>query len=322
MLCARCGSANREGAVFCIACGAAVNRPATGPPDGARDSAASQPPVEAPQQSRPAAATPPANFQPQPQPQPVAAFPPQPQTTPVLPPQAHAPLPGEPAAEVGLTSGQPARPAATRSRGLIIALIIGAILVVVAVAGVALSRQGGADQGTAIVTSGDAGSSSGSTSGSGSETTSEPAPSDYSYSAATGDASAIRISARAAGLSQAEGVADTLSKYYGGINARNWSQVWDQYTPTYQGKHGSVSRLANDARTSHDFDTAIRSIARLNSHMLKAYVTFTSTQVGSLGPVKGETRTNWRLDYDFRRVDGLWLINGTEPHSGSGHSPG
>ena len=150
----------------------------------------------------------------------------------------------------------------------------------------------------------------------------EPEPSNYTYSAPTGDASDVVIAARVAGLSQAEGVAATLSRYYGGINARNWSQVWAQYTPAYQREHGSVDRLANDARTSRDFDAAIHSITRLDSHMMRAYVTFTSTQAGSLGPVKGETRTDWRLDYDFRRVDGEWLINGTKAHSGSGHSPG
>ena len=152
--------------------------------------------------------------------------------------------------------------------------------------------------------------------------TSEPGPSAYPYSASTGDASDVVIAAQVAGLDQAEGVADTLSRYYGGINARNWSQVWDQYTPAYQREHGSVSGLADAARTSHDFDAGIHTIRQLNSHMLRVYVTFTSTQAGSLGPVKGETRTDWRLDYDFRRVDGLWLINGTKPHSGSGHSPG
>ena len=60
-------SANREGAVFCMTCGAAVNKPATGPPGGAHDAAASQPAVEPPRQPRPEAVTPP-------QPPPTAGF--------------------------------------------------------------------------------------------------------------------------------------------------------------------------------------------------------------------------------------------------------
>ena len=95
------------------------------------------------------------------------------------------------------------------------------------------------------------------------------------------------IAAGVAGLDQAEGVADTLSRYYGGINARNWSQVWDRYTPAYQREHGSVGRLANDARTGHDFDAGIHTITQLNSHMLRVYVTFTSTQAGSLRAGQG-----------------------------------
>jgi hypothetical protein len=147
-------------------------------------------------------------------------------------------------------------------------------------------------------------------------------PTALSYTADTGDAAPVKITAGVGDNLPAEGGADTLSKYYGGINARRWDQVWDQYTPRYQNKHGSVDYLARAARTSRDFHVVIRSLTRINSHKLRVYVTFTSTQAGSLGPVEGETRTDWRLDYEFSKVDGVWLINGNESHSGSGHSPG
>jgi hypothetical protein len=74
---------------------------------------------------------------------------------------------GEPVAEVGLASRPPAtRRAASRKRGAIIVIAIGAILAVVGIAGLAIVNQHSSGQGASVVTAGETGSSSGSTSGS------------------------------------------------------------------------------------------------------------------------------------------------------------
>jgi hypothetical protein len=94
-----------------------------------------------------------------------------------------------------------------------------------------------------------------------------------------------------------------------------------QYSPDFQNRVGSIGPLARGDATSRDSNVAIRSITRINSHTLKVFVTFTSTQNAKYGP-NGDTRDDWTLDYVFKRIGASWLIAGDGPHDGSGHTPG
>ena len=94
-----------------------------------------------------------------------------------------------------------------------------------------------------------------------------------------------------------------------------------QYSPDFQRRVKTIRPLARGDATSHDSDVAIRTITRINSHTLKVFVTFTSTQNAKFGP-NGDTRDDWTLDYTFKRVGEAWLIAGDGPHDGSSHTPG
>jgi hypothetical protein len=56
---------------------------------------------------------------------------------------------------------------------------------------------------------------------------------------------------------------------------------------------------------------------------LRLWVTFTSRQDPGQGPAARpqETCTLWSLDYRMDRKNGLWLIDATRPHEGTGNAP-
>jgi hypothetical protein len=122
-----------------------------------------------------------------------------------------------------------------------------------------------------------------------------------------------------AGLPAASGVAATLGTYFWAINTRHWQTVWQQYTVAYQQRVGSVEPLAKGDATSHDFNIVIHSLTPLSGDLVKAYVSFTSTQAARYGP-NGDTRDIWTLDYTFRLVNGSWLIDANGAHNGSTHT--
>lgn len=249
-------------------------------------------------------------------------------------PTAAAPAPQVPAAPAVPQAGGGQRKARSAPRAIWL-IAAAAVLVIVVGAAAALLLLRDKPVNTLTTAPGAAGSTSGrsaaaadgatSSSSSASDSAPPPTPSaavSRRYQASHSDAAEVVIDRRAVKSSDAEAVAKTLSLYYGGINARNWDLSWSQYSPRYRNKHGDVSAFANACRTSHDFDVRVRTVRRTSSRGLKVYVTFTSTQAPELGPTYGEGRTNWRLFYMFSRSNGRWLIDGTKPYSGSGHSPG
>jgi hypothetical protein len=53
------------------------------------------------------------------------------------------------------------------------------------------------------------------------------------------------------------------------------------------------------------------------------WVTLTSHQDSGMGPADRpeETCTDWSLDYVMAPKNGLWLIDATRPHEGTGNAP-
>ena len=94
----------------------------------------------------------------------------------------------------------------------------------------------------------------------------------------------------------ARGVAATLGAYFGGIDARNYMQAWDTYTSALQAAF-PFQTFTGAERTSRDNQIVVQGIQHGSSGDLVVRVGFRSHQAGQLGPVVGQTCTNWVLDY-------------------------
>jgi hypothetical protein len=93
-------------------------------------------------------------------------------------------------------------------------------------------------------------------------------------------------------------VAATLAAYFGGIDARNYMQAWDTYTPAYQAS-SSLQSLSQEDSTSRDSQVVVQTIRHDPDGDLEATVLFQSHQAAHYGPSTdpGETCTDWALDY-------------------------
>jgi eukaryotic-like serine/threonine-protein kinase len=91
-------------------------------------------------------------------------------------------------------------------------------------------------------------------------------------------------------------VAATLAAYFGGIDARNYQQAWDTYTPALQ-EAVSFQTFSRLLSTSQDTQIVVQSIQHDPDGDLDVQVGFQSHQAGQYGPEPGETCTNWSLDY-------------------------
>jgi hypothetical protein len=98
-------------------------------------------------------------------------------------------------------------------------------------------------------------------------------------------------------------VAATLAAYFGGIDARNYTQAWDTYTPALQAVV-SLQTFSSALRTSQDTQIVVQSIQHDSNGNLVAQVGFQSHQAGQYGPTPGETCTNWSLDYHLVAAPG------------------
>jgi hypothetical protein len=94
----------------------------------------------------------------------------------------------------------------------------------------------------------------------------------------------------------ATAVAATLATYFGGINIKKYTQAWDAYTGALQAAIGFQS-FAAAVSTSQDSQVVVQGIKHDASGNIEARVSFQSHQAGQYGPSKGETCTNWSLDY-------------------------
>jgi hypothetical protein len=94
----------------------------------------------------------------------------------------------------------------------------------------------------------------------------------------------------------ATAVAATLASYFGGIDARNYRQAWDAYSPELQG-HIPFQPFTQALSTSQDNQVVVQSIQDDAGGDIDADVSFRSHQAGRYGPNQGETCTDWSLDY-------------------------
>jgi hypothetical protein len=112
-------------------------------------------------------------------------------------------------------------------------------------------------------------------------------------------------------------VATTLSVYFEAINGGDFPTALAQLIHP-----GPLEEFSADVASSHDDAIAFRS-AQVEGGTVVVWVTFTSHQDPGMGPGDRpeETCTDWSLDYVMAPKNGLWLIDATRPHEGTGNAP-
>jgi hypothetical protein len=116
-------------------------------------------------------------------------------------------------------------------------------------------------------------------------------------------------------------VATVIGDYFAGIDAQNYQQAWDLYTPAQQGAI-PFQPWSSALSTTQDSQIVMHSIQHDPSADVDVTVFFSSQQAPQYGPNQGETCTNWSLDYQLVPVSsaGLsYLINKVTP-IGTGHA--
>jgi len=115
----------------------------------------------------------------------------------------------------------------------------------------------------------------------------------------------------------AERVATAFSDYFGGINTGNYELAWRRLSPRLRG--GLVlDEFAASVRTSYDYNFVANDafFADAQAHV---WLEFVNLQDPSLGPVPGQSCTQWSLDYVLvEQSDGRFLIDKASGHVGSG----
>jgi zinc ribbon protein len=94
----------------------------------------------------------------------------------------------------------------------------------------------------------------------------------------------------------ATNIAYTLATYFGGIDAKNYRQAWHTYTAALQAAV-PYQHFAEELKTSQDSQVVEHGIQHDANGNIEAAVSFQSHQAGQYGPNRGETCTNWSLDY-------------------------
>jgi serine protease Do len=109
----------------------------------------------------------------------------------------------------------------------------------------------------------------------------------------------------------------TLGLYFDAINDGDFATALAQLTAP-----GSLEDFQADVTSSVDTDIVYRTFHAVGEERV-VWVTFTSRQDAGKGPSgrAQETCTNWSLDYVLTRLNGLWLIDDSRPHDGTGHMP-
>ena len=93
------------------------------------------------------------------------------------------------------------------------------------------------------------------------------------------------------------GVADTLGTYFGGINAQDYQQAWQVYSPAEQAAI-AFQPWSTGESTTEDGQIVVQRIQHDASGDLDAIVVFQSHQAAHEGH-DGETCTNWSIDYQL-----------------------
>jgi hypothetical protein len=109
----------------------------------------------------------------------------------------------------------------------------------------------------------------------------------------------------------------TLHVYFESVNNGDFSTALAQLV-----RPGSLDDFADGVASSHDTDIRYRSVQKTGDRLV-VWVTFTSHQDPGDGPAERpeETCTNWTLDYVLAPHNGLWLIESSRPHEGTGNFP-
>jgi len=115
-------------------------------------------------------------------------------------------------------------------------------------------------------------------------------------------------------------VADTIAAYFGGIDARNYMQAWDLYTPALQAAI-PLQPWSSALSTTQDSQIVVQSIQHDPSGAINANVLFQSHQAPQYGPNPGETCTNWSLDYRLVASSSAQAPSSASSSSGTSPSP-
>jgi hypothetical protein len=109
----------------------------------------------------------------------------------------------------------------------------------------------------------------------------------------------------------------TLDLYFGAINDGDFATALAQLTTP-----GSLEDFHESVASTVDTDIDYRTFQIVGDERV-LWVTFTSHQDVGKGPPgrPQETCTDWSLDFVLRQQNGLWLIDDTRPHDGTGHTP-
>jgi hypothetical protein len=111
--------------------------------------------------------------------------------------------------------------------------------------------------------------------------------------------------------------ATTLSVYFEAINGGDFPTALAQLVDP-----GPLEAFTAAVTSSHDDEVRYHSV-HVEGATLVVWVTFTSYQDPGKGPAERpqETCTDWSLDYVMAPKNGLWLIDATRPHEGTGNAP-
>jgi S1-C subfamily serine protease len=111
--------------------------------------------------------------------------------------------------------------------------------------------------------------------------------------------------------------ATTLTVYFEAINGGDFPTALAQLIHP-----GSLEEFSADVASSYDDPIAYQSF-EADGGTVVVWVTFTSHQDPGMGPADRpeESCTDWSLDYVMAPKNGLWLIDATRPHDGTGNAP-
>lgn len=109
----------------------------------------------------------------------------------------------------------------------------------------------------------------------------------------------------------------TLDVYFRAVNGGDFPTALAQLVHP-----PSLTHFTAAVGSSQDRDISYRTLDRQGDEIV-LWVTFTSEQEAGRGPRErpDETCTDWSLDYSFVQKNGLWLIDSTRPHEGTGSDP-
>lgn len=117
-----------------------------------------------------------------------------------------------------------------------------------------------------------------------------PAPTHVRVDGVRVGISAVNTNANATAVAQA------LGTYFGGINAQNYTQAYNTFTPSLQAAI-PYQNWSSGLTTTKDTAVAVQSIQHHPNGDVNVTVSFRSHQAPQYGPVAGDTCDNWLLDY-------------------------